>query len=326
MTNKILNHPHFRLLSSIVFFFLIVSFSYKIFLKFKMKYETHNTERLTEILVKNTSFDILFIGSSRTHFSINPSIIDSICGFNSYNLGIEGGDMYEFEMMLKAYLVHHPAPKYLVLNLDMHSFTGDQKIYNYPLYLPFYSKNEVIKSYLSTNGYYKRIYDFFPFLAFSDFDDNTKGFFIKGLLGKTEVYANDFQYKGYISNTDNEITDSNFNFPSQYLSISEFKVNCLNRLIFLCKKSNINVLFTYAPEYKQSYQNSVSNKFQIFSLINSIAKANNIPFIRDDTIKISSDPQYFANVTHLNKLGAKIYSSDFSFRLNYFLNRNQTVK
>jgi hypothetical protein len=80
-------------------------------------------------------------------------------------------------------------------------------------------------------------------------------------------------------------------------------------------------LFTYAPEYKQSYQNSVSNKVQIFSLINSVAKANNIPFIMDDTIKISSNPKYFANVTHLNKLGAKIYSSDFSFRLKPFLKK-----
>jgi hypothetical protein len=237
-------------------------------------------------------------------------------------MGIEGGDMYEFEMILKAYLVNHSAPKYIVLNFDMHSFTGNQKMYNYPLYFPFYSKNKVIKYYLLTNAYYKRMYELFPFLAFSDFDDNTKGYFIKGLLGKTEVYANDFQYKGYISNTDNEITNSNFIFSNYLLPISESKINCLNRFISQCKESKINLLFTYAPEYNQRYQNSVSNKAQIFSIINSIAKTNNIPFIRDDISKISSNPKYFANVTHLNKFGAKIYSSDLGYRLLHFLNLN----
>jgi hypothetical protein len=166
------------------------------------------------------------------------------------------------------------------------------------------------------------MYELFPFLAFSDFDDNTKGYFIKGLLGKTEVYENDFHYKGYISNTDHQITNDYYNLSNYYLPISNLKINCLNRFILLCKKFKINLLFTYAPEYKQIYQNSVSNKAQIFSVINSTAKANNINFIRDDTSKISSNPKYFANVTHLNKLGAKIYSLDLGYRLMHFLNRN----
>ena len=312
--------PIYRILISIAFAIILCYVSFFCFIKIISKYEIHNSSRLTEILENNTPHDVIFVGSSRTHFSINPKIIDTLCNINSYNVGIEGGDMYEFEMIINAYLEHHKSPKCIVLNFDMHSFNGDPKMYNYPVYFPYYRNNKTIKKYLKQNNYLNNFKEIFPFLQISDFDDNAKGYIIKGLLGKNEVLPGDFQYKGFISNTDVKISSENNSLANNNLEISSTKVKCFERIILSCKKNGIQLLFTYAPEFKKKYQNSVKNRAQIFSIIETASKQNNITFLREDNLEICNNPNLFANITHLNKSGAEVYTLDFAKRLNQYIN------
>jgi hypothetical protein len=319
MRYNLLSRPIYRLIISTLLFIISIFIAYDIYIKYKLKYEVHNTERLSEILTTNTYHDVLFLGSSRVHYSLNPKIIDSICNVNSYNLGVEGGDMYEFAMILASYLEHHSAPKYIFLNFDMHSFFGKKKIYNYPIYFPFANKNKTIKSYLKENRYYKIQYDYFPFLEFADFDDNSKGYFLKGLIGLTEISYPDFQYKGYLSNTNVQITDTNIFIPQKDLSVSGLKFKCLEQIIQICKQKGIVLFFFYAPEFNKKYQNSILNKDQIFKIVDSLSKTNKISFFRDDNLHLSYNQKYFANTTHLNINGAQVYSTVFSYRLKKIL-------
>src|SRR5438445_6202232 len=144
--------PIKRLLIALLLTVAICQLSFVVFTKQVQKYEVHNTERLSELLLNHTYYDLIFLGSSRTHFGVNPKIIDSICGLRSYNAGVEGGNLYEFEMMLKSYLENHPSPRYVVLNFDLHSFADTSRIFNYPVYFP-YTSNKVIDTYMSDNGY-----------------------------------------------------------------------------------------------------------------------------------------------------------------------------
>ncbi len=83
--------------------------------KFNMKF--------TELFEGHTNHDVLFLGSSRVYYLINPKIIDSVCGVDSYNAGIDGGNLFEFKTSFDAYLQNHPSPRLVVLNIDLHSFT-----------------------------------------------------------------------------------------------------------------------------------------------------------------------------------------------------------
>lgn len=306
----------------LVIIFISFSLSYLIFVFFKIglcRYQVHNNDRLSEILTQKTKHNILFVGSSRTHFSINPRIIDSICKVDSYNAGIEGGNIYEFEMILKAYLENHPPPDYLFLSIDLHSFSDGVKMFNYPVYFPFASKNKTIKNYLYENGYLSSFKEILPFLQITDYDDNTKGFFFKSILGQNEIPNGDFQYKGYLSNTD-VIVDSTVNVSNSFnLVINKDKINCLNRFVDLCKERKINLIFYYPPEYKSLYLKSVINSSQIFKLIQNISIEHNISFFRDDSLSLSNVNYNFANVSHLNKNGSYNYSLIISQRLHNIL-------
>ena len=119
--------PIKRILVSCILAYIICLLSFLIIKKEIDRYKKHTTSRLTEIFCNKTNYDVLFLGSSRTHLIINPAIIDSICKVNSYNAGMEGANLYEFDMVLKAYLENHPSPQWLVLTIDLHSFTTLRK-------------------------------------------------------------------------------------------------------------------------------------------------------------------------------------------------------
>jgi hypothetical protein len=287
------------------------------------KYQNHSVGRLTELLYNKTAYDVLFIGSSRTHLDVNPRIIDSICKVNSYNAGIEGANLFEFNMMLHAYLQNHPAPHWLVLTLDLHSFAIAHKFFNYAQYFSF-TQNSVIEKYLNNNGHSTLRVKLFPFLEMTDYDDNTKGFFLKGLAGDSEIDKGDFQYKGYLSNTDNCITsDEPIPTPS-IMPTTAIANEYLADIVQTCNKNNIKLIFTYAPEYKREIQTHISNSNEILNTINSVAIRNNIPFFRDDSLSICSDPTLFANAGHLNRNGATIYSTILAKKIDSVFLKDQS--
>ncbi|MEQ1796538.1 MAG: hypothetical protein ABL872_01230 [Lacibacter sp.] len=272
------------------------------------KYEVHRAERLNELLYKSTNYDLLFIGSSRTHLTVNPRIIDSICSVNSYNAGIEGGNLFEFNMMLQAFLENHPPPKDIVLTLDLRSFVSDYDFFNYTQYFSF-TKNKVIRDYLNRQGYSTVRFQLLPFLEVTEYDHNTKGYFLKGLLGYSEIREGDFQYKGYVSNTNRQMDSVAPDLHTTKAELSQSRKKCLDDIIQTCKQKKISIIFTYAPEYKGMLQHSVSNSKEVLNYIDSVAVQNSIPFFRDDRLSICSDPKLFVNAGHLNRDGADLYSA-----------------
>ena len=301
--------PITRLIIATITAFLICQILFMICDKSLTRFTNHKTERISEIFLNKTAFDMVFIGSSRTHTSINPFIIDSICGVNSYNAGVDGGNLYEFKLTFDGYLVNHPHPKYLILTLDLLSFDLRKRFFNYTQYFP-YTKNHVIKEKLKENGYYPILFQLLPFLKLTIYDDYTRGNIVKGLMGATEIPPGDFQYKGFLTNTDNyisEIQQASVT-PTLTADISNEAKGILQSIIEVCKSKNIKLVFTYAPEYRHIFQNHYLNKEEVFNTINDIARIGKITFMRHDHLDMCQDNKLFAKVGHVNKPGADVYS------------------
>jgi hypothetical protein len=286
------------------------------------KYRRHDARRLSEIYEANTAYDILFIGSSRTHRSIYPRIIDSICGINSYNAGTESGAIHDFKLTLEGYLVHHPAPRVVVLTLDLSSFMKPYGVHFYPQYYP-YLDNEVVSATLTKYGYGAQMVRYFPFLMITDFDDFSKESAIQMLRGRdtSDIPAGDFEYKGFISNTENYIKKAELEPVKKYMAITPESVASLNDIVSECRKRNIKLIFTYAPEYDFNLQKRRTNTDSVFALITATAARNGIPYLRDDSLPLCHNPALFANNGHLNKPGAMIYSAVLADELNRVMAR-----
>ena len=280
------------------------------------KYYGNNYDHLNEILEKTTPYDLLFSGSSRTLYQIYPKIIDSICGMSSFNAAITGARIADFELILKGYLVNHPAPKVYILNIDLNSFSRSKEIRQYPEYYSFLNNKEVSNT-LAKYGYHPELVKLFPFIAIMDLDDYNKENALRLLIGKGDIAmpGGDIADKGFV------MIDSMTPYTpaAERLTIYDESLGALKEIIKLCKQKKIKVIFTYSPEFNLGYQKLIYNSDSILTMIGNIANQNNITYLRDDKLDICKEKDLFWNVNHLNKRGAMIYSAILAKEINTIL-------
>ncbi|HEX5002032.1 MAG TPA: hypothetical protein VFW78_06020 [Bacteroidia bacterium] len=303
-----MKRPLIILFSSLAATLLLCTVIYHFYTAGITKFEVHKRERLKEIFEKSTRYDVLFIGSSRTHTTINPAVTDSILHVSCYNAGVEGGFINDFLMTYKGYLIHHPPPGLLFLSLDLWSLESQSGIFDYIQYFPFIDNPEVA-SYFRSNGYNTSAYSAFPFLTLIHLDDYTRTNAIKGFLGKTEIPAGEFQFAGYMSNSDKTIANWVNTPPTDSLKTLQLKnLSSITALIEICQKTGTKLVISYAPEYQRKLQMRYTNADRFFNAVDSVCIKHNIPFYRDDTLEMSADPMNFANPGHVNTAGAYLYS------------------
>lgn len=270
-------------------------------------YHVHETERLTEILQNNTYHDCLFIGSSRTHDHINPQIIDSILHTNSYNAGLDAGNMLEFKTILAAYLQHHKPPKYLVLGIEPLCFSTQPRFNNVIQYYPFLS-NKAIRSALQTENKLSMLYYYLPFCQMVQYNDRTRTEIVKGWAGKTEINANEWQYKGYRSNGYDTLQLSILPpLCTEKISLKP-SLSLLENIIDTCKSKQIKIIFAYYPVYNAYFRQRIANHHQLLHSIDSLAQRQQINFFVHDTLAVFQNASLFFDHAHLNTNGARRYS------------------
>jgi hypothetical protein len=263
-----------------------------------------------EMLYGNENYDILFIGSSRTTWHVNPRIIDSITNLNSYNAGHYGANIVEINLMLQCYLEKHIPPKLVVADFSLNSFNLEENpIYSPVDYFP-YMNNETVNNILSKYNKRARLWKYFPFMEICEASEMQKVQAVLGLLGKKERLAG---YKGYKENGLSYISPE-----SKYEDKFDFRIDTkgldiLRQLIYTCKQNNIQLLFTYSPEFYLLHHKTEDN---FFKTINSICKKNNIVFLNYRHHNICKQNTFFTDLVHLNTLGAKAFSISLAHDIN----------
>jgi len=286
---------------------------YVVFSEGYEKYYGNKLSRLREIFMGSARYDVLFLGSSRTHRSIHPAIIDSITGRSSFNAGVEGGNLLEFLLTFQGYLIHHPPPNLLVLTIDVSSFNLDKKFVDYSEYYNVLD-NRVVDSTLRANGLFTFIPKHFPPYRLINFDEITKRNAFRGLRGVQELEKDQVAYKGFLSNR-YRCVDSTEAFPIQTVKIAKDALSYFTEIINECRARNIKVMLTYAPEYKFKLQSSFQNPHLAFSLLDSLCRKYSLLLYRDDSLPLCNVECLFFNYGHLNKQGAIVYSAIVAKRI-----------
>ena len=269
------------------------------------KFVQHKTHRLNELLAGHTPYNVIYLGSSRTHTTIDPGIIDSLLHIRSFNAGVEGGRMPELEMMLNAYLQNHPPPQYLVLTVDADFIAHGKATIFYPIQYFDYAQNKAVKKVLEADGYHMGLYQRLPFLQVASWDDMTRSYALKGWSGKTDIDGA-YDRQGYLSNGSVSLADPVV--PKTLIDTDGFsraKSSFLN-IISTCRQSSIGLIFTYAPQYNPGDTSGIEG-LVTYRYADSLSRAENIPFLKHQLLPMCSDRLLFANVGHVNQAGGRIY-------------------
>lgn len=308
----------------------ITSYSllYVLFLCFRKgsdRYYVMYDSAVREMIRGNTNYDLLFIGSSRTRFIVNPKIVDSITSKNSFNAGIIGANLVEMNLMLQCYLEKHAPPKLLVADLALNAFDTRKAFFDPKVYYPFLNDSVI---YHTLNNYKKRTFllKYLPFTQLMEADDNQKLNAFYGCFGRYEKIGR-VQYKGYLDNTADTISLPFVGIPDTYDYKNNYQITpnglkILDEIIATCNKYNIKLIFTYAPEF---YLGN-NRYYDFFTTVNRISAENKIPFYDYRYLDVCKDNKLFVDESHLNKTGAekfsRILAADLKACINAYSNFN----
>lgn len=311
--------PITKILVGFVTIVVVAQLVYMLAGKGLQQYYNHEYQRQQEILLNNTRYDVLFIGSSRMHSGVNPAVVDSVTGLNTFNAANDGGRIYEIKSTLDAFLVNHPVPDLLVVNIDYTSFNTRQKFFNPTIYFPFL-QNNVIFNALRDAGEHAAMYKWIPFTRFTAYDDYTRANILKGFSGKHEVLEGQLSYKGFLSSPAIKFKPA-VAIKKEKTENDSLGIEMLKGIIDTCNARGVKVMFVYAPDYHQYGRQAITNFTETMGSIESIAKRNNIPFYYYDSLPMCSDSKYFTDVRHVNKYGAGIYSAAVANHVMQLLNK-----
>ncbi|TND09363.1 MAG: hypothetical protein FD123_1325 [Bacteroidetes bacterium] len=271
------------------------------------RYHHYRSHKFEMIFHGKHDHDLIFIGSSRTQSAIDPMQVDSICGTDSYNLGVEGANLAEFHLLFKAWLENHPNPKMVLLTLDLSSFDLSRRFFNPVAYYP-YLESEAVSAAMSADDRRPLLLRALPFLQVADYDDYTRSTCFKGLRGETDVHPAARVFQGFLNSDEKGMTGADTNIRYTTIPVDEEAKKMLEEIISTCRSRNIRLILTYAPEYREGWQKHASNSAKILEMITKLAAKHKLPFLRHDQLDICSDPALFVNTGHLNKKGAAVYS------------------
>lgn len=295
------------LVTLVVFLVLFLAFD-RLFLFFVYNSPSKEVDRRLEfVLDGKINKDIIILGSSKGARDIIASQLEKKTYHSAYNLSYPGSDVQFHEFLLRALIKFNSKPKMVILTVDnpievlpdsLITFRLDRL---YPLVKFDYvnqelvdrnEKNEILSKLFVLHRITKGI-----------FDIRQKKFTALDTLLKDGSMPISFQKE----NEDwNERMD-NTTYPQQ--KESEIKLQCLQKIIAICKQNNIQLLLVSPPMFR-----GVNPMFKNRML--EIA-GNNASFYEFDTQNpVYKDKNYFFDLNHLQRNGAVIFTTELSNYLN----------
>ena len=305
----------FTVIFSVFIVLVLVDVYYSNQLK-KMALFSGEVQEWNQIKEGKTNAELAVFGSSRAFIHINPTILEKELKLNTHNFGLNGS---KFKMQLyrfNLYLKHNPKPKMVVWNLDTFSFSHIDEVFQPNQYVPFMLWNfklyDALKEYKDTKlvDFIVPLYRYRDQTYWKDQIARSK----KEKLHQDGLFRDD-GFKSYNRKWNvkwEKMKPKNSDFD-------EVDFTLLEELIQICKKENIQLVFTIAPEFYKG-QDYMLNRNKVIHLYEQTLEKHHLPLIDYSSDSISFQQKYFYNTTHMNNVGADVFTKELANDLKKYIN------
>ena len=272
----------------------------------------HPHQAWREIRSGKYASDIVILGISRALEHYDPSIIDSITGLQSYNLGM-GGYSVNIELMKYRYYLHYnPQPKYLIYDVDMLPLMIDRAPHAHQSeqFLPLFYDGAIRKDLMNVG--YSWVDAYIPMARYWGYQIHSK----RGILECLGLkhYCDYPSYRGHMPDPD-PWDASRLQFIDSIIShVDEDAKTMFENFVQECQVNGVQVIFVTSPVYYRYVEMSPDwNRY--IAWFDSIAQADNIPYLNYMNHPICHDSTMFNAGVHLTPKGTKIWSKVLSYDL-----------
>ncbi len=281
----------------IVSFILICDRGIGILLKnFYFSQESGDGYRTT-YAIDSTVADILVFGSSRANHSYVPEIFEDSLRSTFYNTGRDGNYVLYNYAIFKA-ITSRYNPKMIILDIRPEDLAGNAFEYDrLSLLYPYYKSHPEIAEIVNSKSPFEKMK-----LISAIFPYNSLVFQIA--MGNLEFNKKRMQdTKGYIPLIEimkNEKIDTS---ESIVKTIDRNKILALKDIISTCQQKKIELVFVNSPTWGVIRDDYCEDRLL------ELCSENGIPFLDlSNHPAFISNPGYFADKSHLNNDGAKLFS------------------
>ena len=269
-------------------------------------FDTRRLSTWNDIYAGRIDADIVAIGSSRVWCGVSTYILDSMLNCNSYNLGVDGHPIDMQIVRYNTYRRFNPKPKCVLLNTDFMSTLScsSHDGYEREQFFPYITDDSLInvvkkQKRITLFDCYLPLYRYIGYRQWIDFG-------IGYYFGKKDPIEGGMHkgYKGNQYDWNRASLDAGKMFEA---STDTFSVRLLDEFIGQLTADSINVILMKTPVYLP-----LRNKFYHIefsdSVYDSISKKYNIALLDFYFDDLCSDSTYFYNPSHLNKIGAEVFT------------------
>ena len=265
---------------------------------------------MSDVFFDSTYYDVLIMGSSRGLFQYDTRVLDSILHVKSYNAGINGRGIISQIIKYRVYEKRHGVPKVIIQNIDCFLLAEDNG-FEREQYLPYFFDKEMFEMVKKREGF-SELERFIPLIRYAGYEQVIKeGLGLSNKLPKSKLYNGYSPSSASWDGTKLEKTKE-VGFSKDLEAVVGF---C--KYLRECHDKGVIVVLCYAPLYSGA-RNKMSSENQkaMFDTFDSIAKNNSIPVVSWWNSSISEDTVFFYNATHLNVIGAKLFTKELAFVLD----------
>ncbi len=276
-------------------------------------------QKWNEVIFDSTNYDLLICGNSRVWAFYNPSVIDSVVGINSYNMGMDGHGISNQVPRYYVYLESHPKPKIVIHSVDFTTLqcTSERLTEQYLPYLHYDS----LFHYVHKDGVISYVDKYVPFVRYIGYRD----VILEGLGIPNDLVKSDGLYKGY------HAVDSKWN-DCDSVDRFTFQCNKYTKQIFenyLCKlqKEGVAVILVHGPYYRGEINKEASvEEKRMCAYYNQCAKKYGCHILNYMRHPICTNTMYFFDAAHVNKLGSQIISQQLAHDVDSIINGCEGLK
>ena len=279
------------------------------------KTDCYRYQTFSDIFKGNMNCDVLYMGNSRGFSHFNPRIIDSICGVNSYSLGLGGYPINAQIATYHCYKAHNGTPKLIVQQVDFVTLNIMQDIRHQHDSERFFPTvyDPIMRKELKNMGYgFMELYC--PIYRYFGYQKVIKDGLLEFL--KVKHYIERPAYKGFSPEKGKWDGTNVAAMDSITSDLDKEAITLFENYLDECKKDGVYVLLVNSPVYAPTTK-KVKNMEEVNNYFKSVAQKFGYKYLNyTENYDLCNDTLNFCVSVHLNPKATDKFSTDFAHDLD----------
>lgn len=285
-------------LSVFLLIVFIVDFSLGQLLEhFYLKINIPTPEQHTTYSIEEADSDIMVFGSSRAQHHYDPEPFEDLPNHSFYNTGKDGQGIFYSWVILKSVLTRNKEPRILILDINTNEFDKDQDSYDrLSDLLPYYHENEEIQEIVNLKSPFEEVKALSHLYRY-----NSK---VLTIIRDNLFPQKDPMERGF---EPIKVSERRLELLDYYdrEEVDSLEVEAFIGFLQDAKKFNQKIFVFVSPTYRRYYKGTPES----IKIAKKICRDLDVSFFsyHQDSLFLKN-PKYFSDPSHLNEIGAEIYS------------------